>query len=212
SYRVSALDNCSANVSCSSSLTISNGCQRMRTLTYTARDVCGNTATCSQVITWTEDTTPPVFTNCHNLNLGCNPVNIPDCDSSVGASDDCGVTNVSCVRVDATNGCAHTRTLTYTAVDGCNQSNTCSQVITWTEDTTPPVLANCPATTLDLGCNPATIPATNTYNVTATDSCGPNTLFRSQVTVTNGCVRTRTLTYTAVDACGNSNTCSQVIT
>src|SRR5439155_1107418 len=128
SYNVTATDTCSTPTVTCAQTQVDTGCSHTRTLKWTAVDECNKTNTCSQVITWTEDTTPPVFTNCHNLNLGCNPVNIPDCDSSVGASDDCGVTNVSCVRVDATNGCAHTRTLTYTAVDGCNQSNTCSQV------------------------------------------------------------------------------------
>ena len=47
---------------------------------------------------------------------------------------------VSCATVDTVQGCVHTRTLTYTAIDGCGNKATCSQVIRWTQDTTPPVI------------------------------------------------------------------------
>src|SRR5205823_5598377 len=104
------------------------------TRTWKATDACTNVATCDQTI-WVLDTAGPVITNCPapTLNLGCNPATIPDCDPSVGATSDCGTT-VTCSKLDQTNGCAHTRTITYTAVDNCNNSNTCSQVVSWNED------------------------------------------------------------------------------
>src|SRR5205823_8582736 len=115
------------------------------------------TNTCTQIISWTRDTTAPTFTICPvSKNLGCNPAIIPDCDLSptnVAATDDCGVTNITCSRMDTTNGCVHTRTLTYTAVDGCNNTRSCIQAITWREDITPPVFTLCP-TNMDLGANP----------------------------------------------------------
>src|SRR5207247_4048637 len=127
-----------------------------------ATDACTNVATCDQTI-WVLDTGGPVITNCPapTLNLGCNPATIPDCDPSVGATSDCGTT-VTCSKLDQTNGCAHTRTLTYTAVDNCNNTNTCTQVISWND---VPVLANCPAPTLHLGCTPPTTPARAAYNL-----------------------------------------------
>ena len=93
-------------------------------------------------------------------------------------------------------------------------SASCTQTITWTVDITPPVFADCPAPTLALGCNPApaSIPTCGSYNVTATDGCSTPTVSCDSATVTNGCVRTRTITYTAVDACNNTNTCSQTVT
>jgi hypothetical protein len=196
-------------------LTSPDGCQHTRTLNYRATDACGNSAVCAQVITWTVDTTPPVFTNCANINLGCNPTNIPGCDPvGIGPADNCSVSTVSCFLAQVTNGCVRTRTLTYTATDACGNSNTCTQLITWTVDTVAPVFTLCP-TNLNLGSNPTNaIPDcnTSTNNVAATDNCGPPTITCSKVDATNGCVRTRTLTYTAKDACNNSNTCVQVIT
>jgi hypothetical protein len=212
---IGATDNCSTpHVSCSLVQT-TNGCVRTRVVTYRAFDNCGNTNICQQTFVWTIDTTAPVFTKCPtNINLGCDPTVIPDCDlspSNVTATDNCGTPTITCSKVDATNGCVRTRTLIYTATDCRTNIQTCTQVITWREGVTNPVLANCPALTLNLGCNPTSIPTCTNYNVTATDACGNATVNCSQVDATNGCGRTRTLTYTATGACGLTSSCSQVI-
>jgi streptogramin lyase len=192
----------------------SNGCAHTRTLTYTAVDPCGHTSTCSQVVTWKDAIT---LANCPapTLTLPCNPAVIPDCTSynvsAITTSASCPAT-VSCGHVDAANGCAHTRTLTYLATDTCGHTNTCTQVITWSTDIDVPVFTVCP-TNMDLGSNPATIPDCDTSpgNVQATDACGVLITCASADT-TNGCAFTRTITYTATDVCGNTNTCTQVIT
>src|SRR5204863_6385573 len=125
-----------------------NGCTRTRTLTYTATDCGTNTSTCSQVITWAEDMAAPVFTKCPtNMDLGCNPATIPACDTTTNnviATDNCGVTNISCASVDTIAGCLHTRTNTYTARDGCNNSATCVQIVSWTA-TSGPSFTGCPS-------------------------------------------------------------------
>src|SRR5947208_2155684 len=74
-------------------------------------------------------------------------------------------------------------------------------------------MVNCPTqTVVHLGCNPASIPSTNSYAVNAADGCTAfPAITRSQVDTTNGCLRTRTLTWVATDACGNSNSCRQFI-
>src|ERR1044071_9764578 len=59
---------------------------------------------------------------------------------------------------------------------------------------------------------PATDHLDRRYNVGATDECSTVTLVCNAVTTTNGCDRTRVLTWTATDACSNSATCSQTIT
>ncbi len=123
---------CGTNVLVSILSTTTNGACPVYTRVWQATDCFSNSLTCTQMVT-VVDTTPPMFTNCPpSLNLGCNPVSIPDCDPAVGATDNCSVATVTCARVDTTNGCAYTRTLTYTAIDSCGNSNTCVQVITWT--------------------------------------------------------------------------------
>src|SRR5262249_20057892 len=155
-------------------------------------DPCRNTNTCRRIFTWRQDTTAPTFTKCPgNTNLGCNPITIPDCDtnsSNVTATDDCGEPPIiTCSRLDFTNGCVRTRRLVYTATDLCGNAKTCTQNITWTVDTNAPTLVNCPAATLDLGCNPTNIPTCSTYNVTAADTCGAASVTCTNFTVTNGC-------------------------
>src|SRR5207244_1078917 len=214
--QVAATDNCGTPQITCDKVDGVNGCVHTRTLTYTARDACGNFATCAETISWTVDTTTPTFTKCPaNVNLGCNPTVILACYTSpntVVSTDDCGVTNISCSKLDSVSGCVHTRRLVYTATDGCGNKKTCTQTITWTVDTAPPSLVNCPASSLNLGCNPTSIPTCSSYNVNAVDGCGNPTISCTSDTVTNGCVRRRTLTYTAKDPCGNTASCSQVIT
>src|SRR6185295_18189473 len=101
-------------------------------------------------ISWTVDTVAPVFTKCPtNIDLGCNPTNaIPDCDTSTNNVIATGCTPViSCAKIDATNGCVRTRTLIYTAQSACtNLNSSCSNVVTWTVDTTAPDIT-CPTNT-----------------------------------------------------------------
>src|SRR4029078_1906421 len=104
-------------------------------------------------------------------DLGCNPANIPACDPGVSAHNECGSVAVTCAVSDSSDGCAHSRTITYTA-SACGFTSTCERVYTWTQ-TTAPVIANCP-TGGDLGCNPAALPSCSTA-LTPSDSrvtCG----------------------------------------
>jgi hypothetical protein len=203
-----------SNITCSvGGPDIVTGCVHERDLVYTVTDNCGQSASCTQHIYWTVDTTAPSFTLCAgDQNLGCNPTTIPDCDlSKVAASDDCGRVVINCGSVDSVDGCGHLRTITYTATDSCGNSATCVQHISWTVDTTAPSFTQC-AGDRDLGCNPTTIPDCDTNSVSATDDCSTPTITCSSVDATNNCSRSRTITYVATDACGNSSSCVQTLT
>ena len=79
-------------------------------------------------------------------------------------------------------------------------------------DVTPPTIT-CPGPA-NLACN-AAIPAPNTGSVTASDGCGGSVTVEHISTVltsTVNCVETWTRTYRATDVCGNSGTCTQLIT
>ncbi|MFO1487826.1 MAG: LamG-like jellyroll fold domain-containing protein [Verrucomicrobiota bacterium] len=111
---------------------------------------------------------------------------------------------VTCAKLDTTNGCAHTRTITYTATSNYGATNTCVQVITWTADTTPPVITNYPAGG-DLGCNPTNLPTDVSMQalIGAVDDCGTPTINVSHVDNGSPCGMNRTFTISASDACGN---------
>src|SRR5690606_21946465 len=108
-------------------------------------------------------------------------------------------------------------TRTWTAVDACGNSSSCVQIIT-IEDTEAPVIS-CPAH-LTLECDESTELA-GTGFATATDICSGVTVTYSDVSTqdADGVAGTCddyeyviTRTWTAVDACGNSSTCVQIIT
>jgi Secretion system C-terminal sorting domain len=210
--QATATDACGApNITSSIGTVLSQGCLRSQTITYTATDGCLNTATCSQVFTWTVDVTPTMFTFCPpNTNLGCNPTTLPSAGQAT-ATDACGAPNItSSIGTVLSQGCLRSQTITYTATDGCQNSATCSQVFTWTVDVTPPMFTFCPPNT-NLGCNPRILPSAG--QATATDACGaPNITSSIGTVLSQGCLRSQTITYTATDGCQNSATCSQVFT
>src|SRR6185295_11434218 len=88
---------------------------------------------------------------------------------------------------------------------------TCVRTYTWTEDIIPPTFNNCTPGTTPLGCNPSSIPGCDP-GVTASDNCGAATVTCTSADSGPPCARTRTLTYTATDACGNTATCVRTYT
>ena len=211
--KASATDDCGRVVITCGSVDSADGCGHMRTITYTATDSCNNKSTAVQHITWVVNTTPPTITKCaDDRNLGCNPTSIPTgTNSLISANDDCGSVTVTNSYVDSSNSCGRTRTITYVATDGCGNQTTCVQHIYWSVNTTKPTITRC-AVDQDLGCNPLTIPTGNNSSVSANDDCGSVTVTNSYVDSSSGCGRTRTVTYVATDACGNTATCVQHIT
>ena len=193
-----------SNQTCTNRLTI--------TRTYRATDVCGNTATCTQIIT-VNDQTPPSLTCPANLIVQCaNQVPAPNTTSVIGLSDNCGgivtVTHVGDVISNQTCANRFTITRTYRATDVCGNSATCTHTIT-VNDQTAPVLVGLPTNlNITVGCN--SIPPVP--NVTATDNCGNAMVTFNEVRNPGACLRTITRTWFATDACGNvSATVTQTI-
>ena len=210
------------NNTCGSAPTLTN--PTVGSVTVNAPSVCGCAFTlryaliknnlvvsqCVKLFTVT-DTHAPGFTSTPNgSDLGCNPGGLPATVNPT-ATDNCGTPTVTPSDGNiSTNGCSRSQTRTYTARDACNNTATIGQTFTWTADATGPVFTACPAGS-DLGCSPQSIPEPGAAS--ATDNCGTPTITSSLgAEVGAGCNKTRTRTYTARDACGNSSTCQQVFT
>lgn len=158
--------------------------------------------------------TPP------STNLGCNPpaASIPSGSNPVNTnlvsaySCSGAPVTITASKADTTNGCLITRTITYTAVDGFANSATYVQTITWTSDTTAPVILSAPGNT-DLGCNPSTLPTDASVKslVTASEGCSTATVKVSHVDSGSACAMVRTFTITVCDACGNASAPKTVI-
>jgi hypothetical protein len=177
----------------------------------TTKDGCESI--CSETYNIT-DVTPPVFTFCPpGQNLGCNPTNIPG-PGAATATDNCGGSpTITSLLGDPVNagGCNWSRTRVYTATDGCGNVATCAQVFTYVVDNTPPVFTGSYAN-VELGCNPAD-PNASLGGATATDACSTPTITQSDgPIITNNCLRSRTRTFTAKDACNNTATTSRTVT
>ncbi|HQW12719.1 MAG TPA: hypothetical protein PLP06_11275, partial [Saprospiraceae bacterium] len=169
---VNYLDNCDmATVSNYLGSIITDGCEKTQIRYYVVTDACGNSSTCQQTFTWTEDITKPIISCPANITVQC-AADVPNANiNDVVFSDNCsGTPTVTHEGDQITNQtCAnkYTITRTYKVVDECNNSATCTQTIT-VNDNTPPTIT-CPvAVTVTCVGN---VPAPNINDVTASDNC-----------------------------------------
>lgn len=177
------------------------------TVTYTATDAGGNTATCSFNVV-VNDVTPPIISNCPTtITVNADPTS---CGTIVNwtpptVTDNCTVNMTS----DWTPGQffnVGTTLVTYTATDASNNQTTCSFNVV-VNDVTNPVIANCP-TTITVNANPTSCGTTVTWTPpTVTDNCAV-TMTSDKVPGDVFPVGTTLVTYTATDASNNKSTCT----
>ncbi|MEO6130992.1 MAG: ice-binding family protein, partial [Saprospiraceae bacterium] len=216
---VTASDNCGggATVTFLNDFISNQTCANRFTVTRTYRetDACGNSATCTQILT-VFDNTPPTITCPNDVTVECAAL-VPVADvASVVASDNCGgaVTVTLDGEVGSNQTCinGYTITRTYRATDACGNSATCTQTIVVRDQTPPEVM--CPAS-VTVQCA-SEIPVADPSTVSVSDNCGENATVRfvNDVISNQSCVNrfTVTRTYQAIDNCGNSASCIQIIT
>lgn len=186
-------------------------------VTINAKDACGNNSSCSFSVTVVESGCQAIPT------INC-PANYTACP---GSSTSPSVTGMATGSFGSASGCPSTPTITFTdqivAQGPCRgamtidriwtatnpdngQSVSCTQRITLA-DTQAPTITNCP---IDV-----TISASQAnyswMTPTVTDNCGASLTSN----VTNGSqfpIGSTTVTLTARDNCGNTTTCSFVVT
>src|SRR5207249_255646 len=155
------------------------------TITVTATDAAGNSATCTTIFTVTDTTAPTV--NCSPIpnasTDGTCQAAVPNVLSGVTVSDSCSGTNAITLSQSPAAGTlvglgAHT--ITVTATDAAGNSATCTTIFTVTDPTAPTV--NCspiPNASTDGTCQTA-VPNVLS-GVTVSDSCsGTNAITLSQ--------------------------------
>jgi hypothetical protein len=211
------------------------------TVTYTAKDAAGNSATCSFEVTMT-DIRNPIIT-CPSNTTGTTLANscvatIQNIDATF--TDNCAVTTLTWEKTGATiasspltgiNQASATdfnigiTTVTYTATDATGNSATCSFEVTVTDNTNPTIIcpSNANGNTVATSCSGIV----NNIDATFADNCTVTTLTWTktgattanspltginQVSGTNFNLGITTVTYTAKDAAGNSATCSFTVT
>jgi len=184
-------------------------------VTYTALDNCGNAVSCSFNVTIQGDCCGAPQITCPADYVGCIAAPVVKSETGYATSDGtdaCGDALVTFSDVTVTEGPCKgefvlSRTWTATS-QNTGQTSSCVQSIT-AKDDTPPTIANCPT---DMVINTgASCVATWSLPV-ANDDCGMENFSASH---TSGSVfgdGTTTVTYTAVDQCGNTSTCSFNVT
>jgi hypothetical protein len=206
------------------------------TITWTATDSNGRTASCQQTITVTvNDTTPPTITAPPDVNISTPPGTTGSCGLVVGetelgtpnASDNC---TVNVTRTGVPSGGffpVGTTVVTYTARDGAGNTATATQNVTVT-DATPPIIAAPPdASYVCQSDVPAANPSQATRGVVLddngnplppappSDNCGTPTVTVSESRSGAGSASSPliiTRTFTATDAAHNSASATQTIT
>ena len=138
---LTATDNCGTPVVTFNETKTAGNCanEYILTRTWTAKDICGNTVTHTQIIR-VEDKTPPVFVGAlpSDIKVSCNAIPIAPV---LTATDACGAATVSYVEVKTVGTCEEggfVITRTWTATDACGNTTIHKQVIT-VENTTPAI-------------------------------------------------------------------------
>jgi uncharacterized membrane protein len=177
------------------------------TVTWTATDAAGNTATATQRVT-VADHEKPVISAPGALTVGTDPGACIATGVALGspiASDNCpGVTVANDAPASFPKG---TTTVTWSATDAAGNTATATQLVI-VEDYEDPVISAPPA--LTVGTDPGACVATGVARCSASDNC-------PGVRVTNDAPAhfpkgTTTVTWSAIDAAGNSATAIQLVT
>jgi len=189
--------------------------------TWLGSDACGNTFSCLQPI-YIEDNIDPIITCSGTVTLAMDAV--CSYDSSVGvtgaatATDNCDSDPVISFMDDLSglSSCAGTGVIirTFTSMDACGNVSSCTQNINVNDDTVPQI--TCPddvTLAMDDACGYGL--GKNLGAVFTLDNCPGFTVTHSDdLSGLTGCsfsgliIRTHTIT----DACGNTASCSQMIT
>jgi hypothetical protein len=209
----SGSDNC-GTVNPQSVAPASFGCAQLgaNTVTLTANDGHGNTASCTATVTVTDNTAPNML--CQNLNISLSAAgsaSITAAQVNNGSADNCGLTSMTVAP--ATVSCANLgqNTVLLTGTDLSGNSAQCQAIVTVVDITAPQ--AKCRNATVQLGANGSVTPPAGAVNNGSTDGCGIATMSLSPATFTCANVGTPTVVSLKVtDAGGNTSTCSATIT
>ena len=205
-FEVYANDNCDPSVQLQfTHEDIASGCNVMRMITWTAIDNCGNTTSASRIFTSADIINPTLTGVPQNATLECGQ---PVPDALVSATDNCDASPMVSMSANTIpSSCGYSLIRTWTATDECGNTSSASQTTTFV-DTTPPTLGNLPDAA-SIACGE--IPTAHNYNVTATDNCIGEIVITSTISDSGvGCNMTRTITWTATDACGNVSSVSRM--
>ncbi len=204
-FVVTATDNCPGVTVVSNPASGSFFPVGITTVTNTATDASGNTATCTFTVR-VNDTQLPVITCPGNIivsnTAGQCGANV---NFTVTATDNCPGVTVTSVPASGSFFPVGTTTVTSTATDASGNTRTCTFTVK-VNDTQLPVIT-CPANIV-VSNTTGQCGAIVNFTTTATDNCPGVTVTSSPASGSFFPVGTTTVTSTATDAAGNTATCT----
>lgn len=197
-----AADNCSSSEVCVAEEYLDLGCGQI-IRTWTASDDCGNESTATQTITLVDNESPLFIGVPEDLTLACG--NLPEVPL-VTASDNCSIDLLIEFNEEQTIlPCGLQVVRTWTTSDDCGNIAMQSQLINLNDETSPVFLGN---DFVEIQCGFDT----NTSLLDVYDDCSSNLeVSWEDAQAGSGCSYQIVRTYTAVDACGNTETFVQTI-
>ena len=201
-----ANDNCSVIVTNDAPVAFALGAN---TVTWTATDAAGNTATCTQLVTVT-DTQFPTITCPANVTVNAAAGLCSASSVALGTpvtADNCSIATVT------NNGLAvypvGSTSVTWTVVDGSGNTTTCNQTVTVLDTQLPTILCS-GAITVPADLNGCAATGVVLIAPTTTDNCSiASVTSNAPVSFPLG---NTTVTWTATDASGNTTACTQLVT
>jgi large repetitive protein len=204
---VTAIDACEGEVTVQfSEEGTQEGCSYNLVRTWTATDACGNTATATQTIQVGDATAPEIETApADEINVECN---LPIPALTVSFSDNCDENLTIATGMDSTLlECGYDVVRFVSATDDCGNTTVFEQTVR-VRDTTAPTIVWA-ADDVTIGCNDIVPTAVAPQ---FEDNCDENlSIVAQEQTVELPCGQQIQRTWTATDACGNSNVAIQNI-
>ena len=188
-------------------------CSLTDTLTAMGLDICGTAVTASRTNTCpVADIQNPVIACSTNLVLTADP---GQCSRSnvffvVEAVDNCTVTNVRSSLVSGSTFPVGTTTVTNTAKDASGNTSSCTFTVTVTDNEQPVIV--CPTNLVFIADADQCSRSNVTFIVEAVDNCGPANVVSLPASGSTFPVGVTTVTNTAMDASGNTSTCTFTVT
>ncbi|KAF2515222.1 HYR domain-containing protein [Flavobacterium foetidum] len=202
---VSVTDNCDANpviTQIPEPGTIFSGTEQQ--VKITAVDASGNTQTCEFKIVSNADTEAPKITCLSDQNLDCSTKTIPDYTKLVTVTDNKDLNPTITQHPVAGSAFVDGMTVTITAKDASGNSAECSFKINASADAAKPVITCIGNQTLSSG---AVLPD-YTKLVTVSDNCDASPIITQHPAPGTAFTDGMTVTITAKDASGNTESCS----
>jgi probable HAF family extracellular repeat protein len=173
------------------------------TVNVTASDLCGHTNTCNFIVVVNPPLTVSCSTNIMTTATGPDGANVT---YNVSAAGGCSTPTVSAIPASGSLFPIGTNTVTVTASDSCQHTNTCSFTVTIIAPLTVSCSTNITARA------PDSDGAQVFFNFSAGGGCSSPSVIANPPSGSMFEIGTNLVTVTANDACGNTNSCTFTVT